>query len=125
MAIEYNLGLVAGSLTGLRPLLSKINIALGSSKGNSGYKNSPFEPSYRLENRDNKHWDSSQRSGAKKNRHQGDSVLEQTGLGDRNSDESGRQHILKTQSVSITEEVADSFSLANTQQPWQDFDRKL
>lgn len=127
MAIEYNLGLVAGSLTGLRPLLSRIGIALGSSKGNSGYKSSPFAPSYRLENRDNtgKHWDSSQRSGIKKNRHQGDSVLEQTVMGDRNSDESGRQHILKTQSVSITEEVADSSSLANTQQPWQDFDRKL
>lgn len=124
MAIEYNLGLVAGSLTGLRPLLSRIGVLL-SSKGDSNYKSNQFTPSYRLENRDNKHWASSQRSAAKNNRHQGDSILEPTVLGDRNSDESGRQHILKTQSISITEEERGSSSLANTHQPWQDFDRKV
>lgn len=126
MAIEYNLGLVAGSLTGLRPLLSRVVSALGSSKGNSSYKVDQFSPSYRLENRDNKQWPSSQRSGTKQNRIQGDSILEQTVLGDRNSGDSGRQHILKTQAISITtEETGDSSSLTNTQQPWQDFDRRL
>ena len=124
MAIEYNLGLVAGSLTGLRPLVSRVVGALGSSKGDSSYKNNHFSPSYQLENRDNIHWDSSQRSGARKNKFQGDSVLEHTVLGDRNSDDSGRQHILKTQSISITEEVESSSSLGNTHQAWQDFDQK-
>lgn len=125
MAIEYNLGLVAGSLTGLRPLLSRIGVLM-SSKGDSGYKNQ-FSPSYRLENRDNKHWASSQGSAIKKNnaRHQGDSILEPTVLGDRSSDDSGRQHILKTQFISITEETGDSSSLGNTHQPWRDFDRKM
>lgn len=129
MAIEYNLGLVAGSLTGLRPLISRLGV-LGSSKGNSSYNNNnKFSPSYRLENRDNKHWPSTQSSGVKNsNRFQGDSVLEPTVLGDRSSDESGRQHILKTQSISIVqEEAGSSSSLGNTNhlQPWQDFDRKL
>lgn len=126
MAIEYNVGLVAGSLTGLRPLLSRIGVLM-SSKGNSSYNNNQFSPSYRLENRDNtgKHWNSTQSSGIKPNRFQGDSVLEPTVLGDRSSDESGRQHILKTQSISITEETGDSSSLGNTHQLWQDFDRKL
>lgn len=124
MAIEYNLGLVAGSLTGLRPLLSRVGMLM-SSKGNSDYKSGDqFSPAYRLENRGDKHWDSSQRSGTKKNRFQGDSILEPTVMGDRNSDESGRQHILKTQSVSITEEVADSSSVPSSHHPWQDFDRK-
>lgn len=126
MAIEYNLGLVAGSLTGLRPLISRLGV-LGSSKGNSSYNNNKFAPSYQLENRDNKHWPSSHSSGVKNNRFQGDSVLEPTVLGDRSSDESGRQHILKTQSISITEETGDSSSLGTTPhlQPWQDFDRKM
>ena len=92
MAIEYNLGLVAGSLTGLRPLLSKIGVLM-STKGQSSYSGNQFSPSYRLENRDNKHWPSSQRSGTKNNRVQGDSVLEAT-VFDRSSDESGRQKIL-------------------------------
>lgn len=126
MAIEYNLGLVAGSLTGLRPLVSRVVSALGSSKGDSSYKNNQFSPSYQLENcNNNKHWNSSQRSGTKNNKFQGDSVLEQTVMGDRNSDESGRQHILKTQSVSIiTEESADFSTIGNSHSPWEDFDRK-
>lgn len=125
MAIEYNLGLVAGSLTGLRPLLSRIGVLL-SSKGDSNYKSAPFAPSYKLEDRSNKHWASSQRSGVKKDRHQGDSVLDQTVMGDRISDDSGRQHILKTQSISITEESRDDSSFANTaHQPWQDPHRNV
>lgn len=128
MAIEYNLGLVAGSMTGLRPLVSRVISALGSSKGDSSYKynNNQFSPSYQLENRDNnKHWKSNDRSGNSKNRFQGDSVLEPTVMGDRNSDDSSRRHILKTQSISITEESRDDTSIGNTHQPWQNFDRKL
>lgn len=124
MAIEYNLGLVAGSLTGLRPLLSRIGVVL-SSKGNSNYQSNQFSPSYRLENRDNKHWDSSQRSGTKKDRFQGDSVLQPTIMRDSSSEDSGRQHILKTQAITITEETGDPSSLSNTHQPWQDFDRRM
>lgn len=128
MAIEYNLGLVAGSLTGLRPLLSRIGVLLSSKGDSRTYKSNQFLPSYRLENRENsnKHWNSSQRSGAKKDRFQGDSVLEQTVMGDRISDDSGRQHILKTQSISITEEARDDSSFANTtHQPWQDSSRNV
>ncbi|KAF4855297.1 hypothetical protein CGCSCA4_v001425 [Colletotrichum siamense] len=125
MAIEYNLGLVAGSLAGLRPLVSKVVTALRSSRGNSAYKSNQFTPSYQLENCDNKHWNSSERSGTKNSRYQGDSVLEATVLGDRNSDDSGRQHILKTQSVSIiTEESGDVSSLGNARLPWQGLDQK-
>ncbi|KAI8243240.1 hypothetical protein K4K57_008085 [Colletotrichum sp. SAR 10_99] len=125
MAIEYNLGLVAGSLAGLRPLVSKVVTALRSSRGNSAYKSNQFTPSYQLENCDNKHWNSSERSGTKNSRYQGDSVLEATVLGDRSSDDSGRQHILKTQSVSIiTEESGDVSSLGNARLPWQGLDQK-
>ncbi|KAL2278749.1 hypothetical protein FJTKL_14200 [Diaporthe vaccinii] len=125
MAIEYNLGLVAGSLTGLRPLLSRIGVRLAS-KGDSDYKSAPFAPSYKLEDRNNKHWASSQCSGVKKDRHQGDSVLDKTVMGDRISDDSGRQHILKTQSISITEESRDDSSFANTaHQPWQEPHRNV
>ncbi|KAG8164334.1 hypothetical protein KVR01_006252 [Diaporthe batatas] len=125
MAIEYNLGLVAGSLTGLRPLVSRVVSALGSSKGISAYRNNQFSPSYPLENCDNKHWISSQRTGTRNNRFQGDSILEPTVMGDRNSDDSGRHHILKTQSVSIvTEESGGLSSVGNSHQPWQAFDPK-
>ncbi|POS72062.1 hypothetical protein DHEL01_v209541 [Diaporthe helianthi] len=125
MAIEYNLGLVAGSLTGLRPLVSRVVSALGSSNGASAYRQNDFSPSYQLDNCNNQHWNSTQRSGMKSNKFQGDSVLERTVLGDRDSDDSGRQHILKTQSVSIiTEESGDVSSIRNKHQPWEQFDPK-
>lgn len=125
MAIEYNLGLVAGSLTGIRPLISRIGV-LVTTRGDSDYKsNNQFSPSYRLDNHDNRHWDSSQRSGVKGNKFQGDSVLELTVFGDRSSEDIGHQQILKTQSFTITEEARNSSSFANTQQPWQDCDRKV
>lgn len=126
MVIEYNLGLVAGAMSGLRPLLSRIGV-LVSSKGDSKPTNNyQFSPSYRLENRDNAAWASSQRSGTKNgSKYQGDSILEATVFGDRVSDDSGRQQILKTQSISITEEARDDSSFVNPHQPWQDIERKV
>lgn len=128
MVIEYNIGLVAGAMPGLRPLLSRIGILMSTKGDSKPTKNYAFAPSYRLENRDNAAWASSQRSGTKSgSRFQGDSILEATVLGDRNSDDSGRQQILKTQSISITEEARDDSSFVNIQQhhPWQEADRKV
>lgn len=126
MAIEYNLGLVAGAMSGLRPLLSRIGVLVSSKGDSKPTKNYQFSPSYRLENRDNAAWASSHRSGTKNSsKYQGDSVLDATVFGDRISDDSGRQQILKTQSISITEEARDDSSFVNPHQPWQDIDRKV
>lgn len=127
MAIEYNIGLVAGAMPGLRPLLSKIGVLVSSKGDSKPTKSYQFAPSYRLENRDNAAWASSQRSGTKpSSKFQGDSILEATVMGDRNSDDSGRQQILKTQSISITEEARDDSSFVNTQHhTWQEIDRKV
>lgn len=127
MSIEYNIGLVAGAMPGLRPLLSRFGMLLSSKGDSKPTKDYQFSPSYRLENRDNAAWASSERSGTKSgSKFQGDSILEATVLGDRNSDDSGRQQILKTQSISITEEARDDSSFVNPQHhPWQDVSQKV
>ncbi|KAI0005663.1 hypothetical protein F4779DRAFT_630078 [Xylariaceae sp. FL0662B] len=120
MAIEYNLGLVAGSLPGLRPLLAKIGI-LGTTKDDSyAYKNKQFSPSYPLEDNSGKHWGSGKRSQISKNKHQGDSVLELTVLEHQSSEESaGHNRILKQQVITIAEEPRGSSAHAKAQQqPW-------
>ncbi|KAH8883257.1 hypothetical protein GQ53DRAFT_787095 [Thozetella sp. PMI_491] len=112
MAIEYNLGLVAGSLTGLRPLFAKFGLFSTTNNSNEpSYKKNEFSPSYQLEDQSasNKSW--SRRGQGGRTRYQGDSVLEQTIVGgdggDRSSQEDDEARIVKTQVFTVTEAHED------------------
>lgn len=115
MAIEYNLGMVAGSLTALRPYLARMGI-LGSTNRSTdaSYGRNGFTPSYPLQNHGSRPWNSKDGKDAdlstsgrrgKQHRVQGDSVLEHTVVGDRSSEDvTDETRIVKTQIFTVSEE---------------------
>lgn len=125
MAIEYNMGLVAGSLPGLQPLFKRFGIfgTTNDATGPSSRKNPQFSPSYQLEDHSSKNWGSGRRGKGSKNRYQGESVLDATVMGERSSQESDEARIVKTQVFTLTHETNDHPS--ETKPPsWGTFNAK-
>ncbi|RFU80715.1 hypothetical protein TARUN_1484 [Trichoderma arundinaceum] len=122
MAIEYNMGLVAGSLPALRPLFSRLGIFGSSADPSSGNQNQQFSPSYQLEDQNSKQWGSGRRTQGSKNRFQGDSVLEATVIDrDASSRDSEEARIVKTEVFTVTSEARNPDSRGN-QQAWGRFE---
>ncbi|KAK1243314.1 hypothetical protein MKX07_003942 [Trichoderma sp. CBMAI-0711] len=124
MAIEYNMGLVAGSLPALRPLFSRLGM-LGSSNDPASKDPNQFSPSYQLDDQNSKHWANSRRTQASKNRFQGDSVLDATVIDHDDRDTSSRDsedaRIVKTEVFTVTTEARNPESRGNPQ-AWSHFD---
>lgn len=119
MAIEYNMGLVAGSLPALRPLFQRLGM-FGSSNDPSSSNQNQFTPSYQLEDQNSKQWGTGRRTQGSRNRYQGDSVLDQTVIDrDDSSRDSEEARIVKTEVFTVTTEEADS---RGNQQAWRQFD---
>jgi hypothetical protein len=122
MAIEYNMGLVAGSLPALRPLFSRLGIFGSSNDPSSGNQNQQFAPSYQLEDQNSKQWGTGRRTQGSKNRFQGDSVLDATVFDrDASSRDSEEARIVKTEVFTVTSEARDPASRGN-QQAWGRFE---
>ncbi|KAL7941028.1 hypothetical protein V8C42DRAFT_361425 [Trichoderma barbatum] len=118
MAIEYNMGLVAGSLPALRPLFTRLGIFGSSADPSSGNQNQQFAPSYQLEDQNSKQWGSGRRTQGSKNRFQGDSVLDATIVDrDNSSRDSEEARIMKTEVFTVTSEARDAHARGN-QQAW-------
>ncbi|KAL7784139.1 hypothetical protein V8C37DRAFT_420737 [Trichoderma ceciliae] len=122
MAIEYNMGLVAGSLPALRPLFSRLGVFGSSNDPSSGNQNQQFSPSYQLEDKNSKQWESGRRTQGSKNRFQGDSVLDATVIDREDSSRHSEEaRIVKTKVFTVTSEARDPASQGN-QQAWSRFD---
>ncbi|KAL7908105.1 hypothetical protein GGI35DRAFT_480823 [Trichoderma velutinum] len=121
MAIEYNMGLVAGSLPALRPLFQRLGM-FGSSNDPASSNQNQFTPSYQLEDQNSKQWGTGRRTQGSKNRFQGDSVLEATVIDrDDSSRDSEEARIVKTEVFTVTSEAREAESRGN-QQAWRQFD---
>lgn len=121
MAIEYNMGLVAGSLPALRPLFQRLGM-FGSSADPASSGQNQFTPSYQLEDQNSKQWGTGRRTQGSKNRFQGDSVLDQTVMDrDDSSRDSEEARIVKTEVFTVTSEAREGDSRGN-QQAWRQFD---
>lgn len=121
MAIEYNMGLVAGSLPALRPIFSRLGLFGSTNDPSSGNQNQ-FTPSYQLEDQNSKQWGSGRRTQGSKNRFQGDSVLDATVIDrDASSRDSEEARIVKTEVFTVTSEARDPASRGN-QQAWGRFE---
>lgn len=125
MAIEYNMGLVAGSLPGLRPLFARFGIfgTTNDATGRSSRKNPQFSPSYQLEDHSSKNWGPGRRAKGSKNRYQGESVLDATVVGGRSSRESDEAGIVKTQVFTVSHEYENN-SVKDKQQSWSNLNGK-
>lgn len=110
MAVEYNLGLVAGSLSSLRPIFVQFGLF-----GTTVDKSNQFTPSYQLDDRSNSKW--GKHSGGRSKNMMDDSALEATLVGD-SSEHSDEMRIMKTEDFSVTEEYHHTSSLHQESTTW-------
>jgi hypothetical protein len=106
MAIEYNLGLVAGALSGLRPLFSRLGLFGSTNEKSYMTPNNNFSPSYQLGDYSSKNWKS--KASSSKARYKGESVLDITVAREGSPRESDEARIVKTQEFAISEEYHEN-----------------
>ncbi len=127
MAIEYNLGVVAGSLASLRPLFVRLGLTTMSSKNTSNkpsagndLENNKTGGSYQLNKLEGSgasgQWRNKLGRMNLSNRVQGESVLDQTVMGehhrleDTDEDSDSQKNIFKRHTQTIEENQPTDFS---------------